>query len=108
MGIFQPDRYTTLGRDPDRGSAAGNQTGMGEMMWKNPVAARVLGIAAICIAPTFVIFGWWVLGISLVLGLAATILDPGVLVRGHRSPGRRVRDAIHRRFDRHPWRPGAR
>jgi hypothetical protein len=70
--------------------------------------ARALGVLAICVAPTFALFGWWVLALAAGLGLLASALAPGRGPRGHRTVVQRTTSAVQRRFGPHRWRPGHR
>jgi hypothetical protein len=77
------------------------------MIIRSLVASRVLGLLAICLAPLFVWLGWWVLGLSLGMGLVSALLHPSFHPRGYRSLVARLWYPVRKRFERHPWRPGA-
>lgn len=73
---------------------------------KNLALARGLGALAIALLPTFVLFGWWMLGISVALAVLAALARPRATGHGHLSRSRRIVDAVRRRLNRHSWRPG--
>jgi hypothetical protein len=70
--------------------------------------ARAVGVLAICVAPAFAVFGWWVLAVAAFLGLLASALAPAHGPRGHRTIVQRTVSAARRRFGAHRWRPGHR